>query len=83
MTYLCQKFFPCYNNVTILKLIAFVISRPEKYGGDVSFSTYEDLEAAYARGDVYPLDLKNGVAEALGKVMAIEYCVWFTMFYSL
>lgn len=41
----------------------FVIKREEKFGGDVSFGSYNDLAEAYTRGDVYPLDLKNAVTE--------------------
>ena len=41
------------------------ISRPEKYGGDVSFDSYESLAEAYFGGSLGPVDLKNGFADAL------------------
>jgi len=41
------------------------IKRPKKFGGDVVFSSYEELENAFRRGEIHPLDLKNGVAEYL------------------
>lgn len=45
----------------------------------MTFAVYEELESAYGRGDIYPLDLKNAVAEALGKacrlsIMLVLYC---------
>jgi len=45
------------------------IPRPTKYGGPVTFERYEDLKDAYLRGEIHPLDLKNGVAEALIKIL--------------
>jgi len=45
------------------------IPRPEKYGGPVTFESYESLRKAYLHGDIHPLDLKNGVAEALIEIL--------------
>lgn len=59
----------------IAKYIAFSwtrslkISRPSKYGGPVEFASYAKLEAAYRKGDIHPLDLKNGVAESLIEIL--------------
>ncbi len=47
----------------------FVISRPEKYGGDLSFSSYADVEKAFAAKELHPLDLKNGVAAAISLML--------------
>lgn len=46
-----------------------VIDRPEKFGGRVTFSTYEELKEAYVKEEVYPLDLKNSVANQLNQVV--------------
>jgi len=45
------------------------ISRPEKFGGDLSFSSYEELTASYFSGSLFPLDLKNGVTDSLIKIL--------------
>ena len=42
--------------------------RAEKFGGTVRFTTYKELAEAYAKEEVYPLDLKNAVAAELNKV---------------
>jgi tyrosyl-tRNA synthetase len=42
-----------------------VIERPEKFGGNLEFESYNDLEASYVSGSLHPLDLKNGTASAL------------------
>ena len=43
----------------------FVIERPEKFGGRLEFSSYEELESTYVAGKLHPMDLKIGVAKAL------------------
>lgn len=43
----------------------FKISRPERFGGDVTYETYQQVEADYQNEKLYPLDLKNGLAEWL------------------
>jgi tyrosyl-tRNA synthetase len=47
----------------------FTIERPAKFGGNVTFDTCEALEKAYAAGTLHPVDLKNGVAEALIRIL--------------
>lgn len=48
----------------------FVINRPEKYGGDLTFSSYSDVEKAFAAKELHPLDLKNGVAAAISELLS-------------
>lgn len=45
------------------------ISRPEKYGGDVSYNSYEELTEAYFSGALGAPDLKSGTVDGLGKVL--------------
>jgi tyrosyl-tRNA synthetase len=44
---------------------SFVIDRPEKFGGNLEFKTYEEIEKAYAAKELHPLDLKNAVAKEI------------------
>jgi tyrosyl-tRNA synthetase len=41
------------------------VSRPAKFGGDVTFETYEDLAKTYDEGKLHPMDLKNAAAESM------------------
>lgn len=41
------------------------IKRDEKFGGDKTYNSYEDLEKDYADKKLHPMDLKNAVAEWL------------------
>ena len=42
-----------------------IIKRPEKFGGNLEFTSYLELEKSYLSGKLHPLDLKNGTASAL------------------
>ncbi|RLF91812.1 tyrosine--tRNA ligase [Thermococci archaeon] len=43
----------------------FTVHRPAKFGGDVTYTTFEELKRDFAEGKLHPLDLKNAVAEYL------------------
>ncbi|MDD4937881.1 MAG: tyrosine--tRNA ligase [Candidatus Shapirobacteria bacterium] len=43
----------------------FKISRPEKFGGDLVYTDVDKLIEDYKSGDLFPLDLKNGLADWL------------------
>jgi len=43
----------------------FKISRPEKFGGDIFYNNVDKLIEDYKNGDLFPLDLKNGLADWL------------------
>lgn len=43
----------------------FKIERKDEHGGNVEFTTYQDLESAYAAGNIHPMDLKATVAKEL------------------
>jgi tyrosyl-tRNA synthetase len=46
-----------------------LITRPEKYGGNLSFEEYAALENAFANHEVHPLDLKNATATHLNRIL--------------
>ena len=45
------------------------ITRPEKFGGDLHFGTYEELAAAYGAGKLHPMDLKSAVAGHISEIL--------------
>src|SRR3989338_5638730 len=51
------------------KISAFVIERPEKFGGTVSFQTYPDLEESYVQGKIHPADLKAATAKYINQLL--------------
>ncbi len=54
--------FPCYEN--------FTIERPEKFGGNVEFKNYSELEKYFSEKKIHPLDLKNTCAKYLSEILA-------------
>ncbi|MDO8498420.1 MAG: tyrosine--tRNA ligase [bacterium] len=53
------KYLIFYNPTT------FTVKRDEKWGGDLTYTSYEDLERDYAEKKLHPQDLKTTVAEWL------------------
>jgi tyrosyl-tRNA synthetase len=49
---------------------SFTIERPSKFGGDMMFSTYEELESEYKNGKIHPLDLKLSVGRELNDIIS-------------
>ncbi|MFB6118671.1 tyrosine--tRNA ligase [Halosegnis sp.] len=47
-----------------------VVERPEEYGGDLTYETYDHLEADYVAGELHPADLKPAAAAAISDVVA-------------
>jgi len=45
------------------------IERPEKYGGNLEFKSYADLEKAFVAGELHPMDLKAAVVKCLNELL--------------
>lgn len=45
------------------------IYRPEKYGGDLHYPGYEELEAGFASKELHPMDLKAGAADYMNRIL--------------
>jgi tyrosyl-tRNA synthetase len=46
-----------------------VVDRPEKWGGPLTFTNYNELEKIFASGELHPMDLKNSVASLLNELL--------------
>jgi tyrosyl-tRNA synthetase len=53
--------FPRFENLEI--------KRDKKFGGNLSFKNYNELEESYNSGKLHPLDLKNAIGEYLEKII--------------
>lgn len=49
---------------------SLLIERPEKFGGNLEFDSYEDLEKAVVEKQVHPLDVKMGCAAEIIKLLS-------------
>ncbi len=45
------------------------IDRHAKFGGSISFNSYEELENVFRKGELHPADLKNGVVTYINKMV--------------
>jgi len=53
--------FPRYETV--------VIERPEKFGGNITYNSYEEMEKAFVAESVHPMDLKNAAAKYINDIL--------------
>ncbi|MFC2136130.1 tyrosine--tRNA ligase [Bacteroidota bacterium] len=51
------------------KFNIFKIERPEKFGGNLEFKTYAELEEAFVSGKLHPMDLKNAVSARINELI--------------
>lgn len=54
--------FPRYETV--------IIERPEKFGGNLSYNNYEEMESAFVAESVHPLDLKTSAAKYINEILS-------------
>jgi len=60
----------------VMRLIVFPalgkveIDRPAKFGGPVSFATYDELRNAYGKKDLHPQDLKKGASDGISELLS-------------
>ncbi len=60
---------------TLLKLrganrpTKFVVERPEKWGGNIILSSFQDLETKFANKEIHPQDLKAAVVKYLNQLL--------------
>lgn len=47
----------------------FAVERPEKFGGNVEYASYAELEQAFAAKKLHPMDLKNSIAIYLSNIL--------------
>ncbi|MFC1741842.1 tyrosine--tRNA ligase, partial [Nanoarchaeota archaeon] len=46
-----------------------VIERPEKWGGNLVYKTYEELEKDFVEKKLHPMDLKTALAAEINKLL--------------
>lgn len=47
----------------------FVVKRDKKYGGNLNYKGYEEIEKDFIAKKLHPLDLKNAVAEEISEIL--------------
>ena len=58
------------KHLVFRKFPDMTIDRHKKFGGSLTLSSYEELEAMFRKGELHPADLKAGVAIYIDKMVA-------------
>jgi len=48
----------------------FLVEREDKYGGDLEYSNYEEIEQDFLKRNLHPMDLKNSVAREITSILS-------------
>ena len=65
LAFLKQVIFPLKQDNNAV----FTIERPAKYGGNLSFKNYEELETIFVQKQVHPLDVKVALAKEINLLL--------------
>lgn len=61
------------RHVVFHEFSEFVIERPAKYGGRVTYARYHELERDFMAKKIHPMDLKNATATYVNKIIEVVY----------
>jgi len=57
------------KSVLFPKIDKLLIERPEKWGGNLEFNEYRELEESFKNKKVHPADLKQAIAKEINKIL--------------
>ncbi|MCJ7632224.1 tyrosine--tRNA ligase [Candidatus Bathyarchaeota archaeon] len=57
------------NYIVFHERKSLLLERPTKFGGNVEFGSYDELESSYMQGKVHPQDLKDSVAREIADIL--------------
>lgn len=57
------------KHIVFEKKKSMKIERPEKFGGNVEYKSFAELEKDYAEGNLHPMDLKNGTTDSINSLL--------------
>lgn len=49
--------------------LGFVVSRKPEFGGDVTYTTYQELETSFAKEELHPGDFKLAVENYINRLL--------------
>lgn len=51
------------------KFKEFKVERPAKFGGDISFGSYDELEKSFVKKELHPMDIKQATANYINQLL--------------
>ena len=61
---------PIVQHILFHEFSEITVERPDKFGGNVTYTNFAQIESDFAMGKLHPMDLKNLVADNLVKIVA-------------
>jgi len=58
------------NYVIFHQFDEFVLERPQKYGGNISYFSYDEVKSDYEQDKIHPMDLKAATSRYLDKIIS-------------
>ena len=58
------------NYVIFHQFNEFVLERPQKYGGNMSYFSYNEVKNDYEQDKIHPMDLKAATSRYLDKIIS-------------
>ncbi|MCX7956139.1 MAG: tyrosine--tRNA ligase [Patescibacteria group bacterium] len=58
-----------FESLASLKVDKLQIKRPQRFGGDIILSSFQDLEKKFANKEIHPMDLKTALIEYLNQLI--------------
>lgn len=62
-----------FKHIICPKIQPIIVSRPDKFGGDLTIQNYSELEQLFTEKKLHPLDLKNTAAKYLVELLKPIY----------
>ncbi|MDH7475870.1 MAG: tyrosine--tRNA ligase [Microgenomates group bacterium] len=59
-----------FESLDRLKINHIVIERPQKFGGNVTLNSFQDLERKFVNKEIHPLDLKTTAVNLIDRLIA-------------
>mgnify|MGYP006288419645 FL=1 len=57
------------KHIVFQRIDEFVVDRPEKFGGELKFNSYQELEDAFVEKELHPMDLKQATAKYINTLI--------------
>lgn len=58
-----------FKYIVFEKFEKVLIERPEKFGGNLEFESYKELEKSFVKKEVHPMDLKNTCSKYINELL--------------
>ncbi len=58
------------NYIIFHEFDEFIVERPQKFGGNITYYSFEEFKTAFEQGSIHPMDLKMATSGYLNKIIS-------------